>query len=78
MNPPVLPICSVCARRDAPTYFRVASVSPGGVESPLTTTCSIKCLFQWAYQYAALKGMVLAGQTKSLVQQFVDGIRRMR
>lgn len=78
MSPPVLPVCSVCQRRDAPSYFKVAQVSLGGVESPLTTTCSIKCLLTWAYQYATLKGAVLAAQTKGLVQQLLDGLKRMR
>ncbi len=73
-----LPVCSVCNRRDAPNYFRVQEVTPGGVESPLTTTCSVKCLMTWLYKYAAFKGTMLAVKTKGVVQQFLDGLKGLR
>lgn len=72
---PALPICSVCRSRDAASYLRVQNVTPGGVETLLTTTCSIKCLLTWTYKYATLKGVMLAAQTKSAMQQFIDRIK---
>lgn len=69
MNPP---ICSICAKRGAPGYFKVGRVDPNGVESPLTTTCSIKCLLQWGYSYAALQGARAVWTAKQAIKMFFD------
>lgn len=63
------PICSVCATRDAPSYFKVARVAPDGVESPLTVCCSIRCLISWSYQYATLQGTRMVWTAKETLRQ---------
>jgi hypothetical protein len=72
---PALPVCSVCSKRDAPNYFRVQRVSPGGVESPLTTTCSARCLLQWTYSVASLQGMRLAFTAREAIKQLFGALR---
>lgn len=72
---PQLPVCSVCMKRDAASYFRVARVSPGGVESPLTTVCSLKCLLSWTYQYTALQGTRLAYGAREAIKQFFGALK---
>lgn len=72
---PQLPVCSVCAKRDAPTYFRVVRVSPGGAESPLTTVCSIKCLLSWAYTFATLQGTRMAYGVREAIKQFFGALK---
>lgn len=63
------PICAACSKRDAPSYFRITRVTFEGSEAPLTTVCSIKCMFQWAYSFASLQGLRLAFGVREVVKQ---------
>lgn len=64
--------CAACGKRDASTYFKVVRVAQNGAESPLTTTCSVKCLLQWGYQYAALQSAKMVWTAKAAVRRFFD------
>lgn len=66
MSAPVA--CSACGKRDA-SYFRVGRVAADGTETPLTTTCSVRCLISWAFSYAQLQGMKLAYGAKQAIDQ---------
>ena len=61
-------VCSTCGKRDA-SYFRVGRVAADGTETPLTTTCSIRCLLSWSVQYAQLQGMRLAFGARQAIDQ---------
>jgi len=69
------PICSACNERNAASYFRVQRVSPAGAETPLTTVCSVKCLLQWTYAFASMRGMQLAYNARTAVRQFLDALK---
>ena len=64
--------CSVCNKHDAPSYFKVARVAQTGVESPLTTTCSISCLLRWGYNYATLQGARMVWTAKQAIEQLLN------
>lgn len=63
--------CSVCSKRDG-TFFKVLRVAPDGTESPLTTTCSVKCLLTWGYSYATLQGTRMVWTAREAVRKFFD------
>ena len=60
--------CSTCGKRDT-SYFRVGRVATDGVETPLTTVCSVKCMAGWLYQYAQLQSMRLVFGAKQALDQ---------
>jgi hypothetical protein len=64
------PVCSICNKRDSPSYYKVARVTTGGAESPLTMCCSVRCLFQWSYQYASLQGARMVWTAKEAIKKF--------
>lgn len=58
--------CSVCSQT---TRYRVMQVAPNGDESPLTSVCSVKCLLQWGYAFASMRGMQMAYGVKQKIEQ---------
>ena len=73
MSPPT-PVCSICAKQDAPSYFKISRLTPTG-ESPLTVTCSINCLLTWGYKYASMQGVKLAYGAKAALKEITDWFR---
>jgi uncharacterized Fe-S cluster-containing radical SAM superfamily protein len=69
--------CSMCGSSNATSYFRITKIA-GGVEQPLTMTCSLKCMVSWAYRYAQMNGAMLAMKAKSALDQFIDGLKNLR
>lgn len=63
------PACSVCSTRTAPSYYKVSHLAPDGSEAAITTTCSIRCLISWAYQYATIQGTKLVWTAKEAIRQ---------
>lgn len=61
--------CSACAKRDAPSYFKVTRVSPSGAEEPITVTCSVRCLLAWGYQFTALQSAKMVYSVKQVLGQ---------
>lgn len=65
-------VCSACQRllTDSPRrgYYRVTAVDQHGHDKGVVTVCSIYCLMQWAYGFAARQGargaMMLQGALK--------------
>ena len=74
MSPPML-ACSVCAKRDAAAYYKVAHVLLDGTEEPVTVVCSIRCLLSWGYQYASMQGAKMAYGVKAAVKEIADWFR---